>query len=273
MIALERNGVSCGLDPELGGALLSLSVNGINLLRPAPSKPRDILETACFPLVPFANRIADGRMVFEGRQIVLPPDPAALPHAHHGHGWRRPWRLVHKGDVSAVVELRHDPDAWPWAYAATQEVTLVDGGAEVELSVRNLSDRPMPAGLGLHPYFFRGEADVIRLEARRIVTNSRGGIPIGEELFVPGEKSLTELDGLDNLLIDDSGGVRLGLSGVDHVLTAQGAVGFHVYVPKGEGFFCVEPVTHLPNAFAADADKHALAPGDTRRLSMRLTIN
>jgi aldose 1-epimerase len=273
MIALGRNGVSCTLDPELGGALSSLSVNGINLLRPAPSKPRDILETACFPLVPFSNRIEGGRMVFEGQEIVLPPDPAALPHAHHGHGWRRPWRLVHKGDISAVLELRHDPDAWPWAYLATQQITLVDGGAEVELSVQNLSDQPMPAGLGLHPYFLRREGDVIRVEASRIVMNSPDGIPVGEDLFVPGEKRLADLEGLDNLLLDASGGVRLRLSGVDHVLTAQGAVGFHVYVPEGEGFFCVEPVTHLPNAFAADAEEHALAPGDTRRLSMRLTIN
>src|SRR4028118_1616837 len=96
MIALEQRGVACTLDPELGGSLLSLSVDGIDLLRPSPSTPRAILETACFPLVPFANRVADGRMTFHGREVTLPPDPAARPHAHHGHGWRRPWRVLER---------------------------------------------------------------------------------------------------------------------------------------------------------------------------------
>jgi aldose 1-epimerase len=56
MIALLRGGVSCTLDPELGGSLLSLCVHGVDLLRKAPSKPSHVLEAACFPLVPFATR-------------------------------------------------------------------------------------------------------------------------------------------------------------------------------------------------------------------------
>ena len=272
MIALERSGVTCILDPELGGSLLSLSVDGVDLLRRAPSKPLHVLEAACFPLVPFANRIADGRMMFRERQVVLPPDPAAAPHAHHGHGWRRPWRLVEKTEETAELAFRHEPDEWPWAYVATQRVALVDGGAEIDLSVTNLSDEDMPAGLGLHPYFVRREADTIETGAVRMVINSRDGIPIGEAPIVPGEKPLSEADGLDNLLLDESGRARLRVGGVRCDLSARGAVGFHVYVPEGEDFFCVEPVSHRPNAFAANAEQYALAPGDTRRLIMRLTV-
>lgn len=272
MIALERRGVACTLDPELGGALLSLSVGGVDLLRRAPSESRDVLEAACFPLVPFANRIAEGRMAFNERQVLLPPDPAAPPHAHHGHGWRRPWRLVEKTEGAAELEFRHNPDEWPWAYVATQRIALVDGGAEIDLSLTNLSDEDMPAGLGLHPYFVRREADTIETGARRMVINSSDGIPTGEAAFVPGEKPVAEVEGIDNLLLDESGRACLCLGGVRCDMTATGAVGFHVYVPEGEDFFCLEPVSHRPNAFAKDAERHALAPGNTRRLSMRLTV-
>jgi len=51
VITLERGGVMCTLDPALGGSLLSLSVDGKDVLRPSPSPPTDILEAACFPLV------------------------------------------------------------------------------------------------------------------------------------------------------------------------------------------------------------------------------
>ena len=272
MIALERRGVACTLDPELGGALLSLSVDGIDLLRPSRSKPKDILDSACFPLVPFANRIAHGRMTFHGREVVLPPDPAARPHAHHGHGWRRPWRLLEKSDALAELAYRHDPDEWPWAYGAMQRIELIRGGAEIELSVTNCSNEDMPAGLGLHPYFVRGEADTIFVSSTRLVTSGRDGIPNGEAPISAGEKSIKSIEGMDNLLLDDSGQARLRSGGVDCGLNARGAVGFHVYVPEGENFFCVEPVSHRPNAFSSNAEQYAIAPGETRRLIMQLTI-
>jgi aldose 1-epimerase len=244
----------------------------VDLLRPAPSDPRDVLETACFPLVPFANRIENGRMIFHGRQLALPADPAAPPHAHHGHGWRRPWRLVEKTEEYADLEFRHEPDEWPWAYVATQRVALIDGGVEIHLSVTNWSDEDMPAGLGLHPYFVRRDGDTIGIAADRMITNSRDGIPIAEAPIVSGEKPVSAIEGMDNLLLDESGHARLRTGGVLCDMHVGGAVGFHIYVPEDEKFFCVEPVSHRPNAFAQNAERHALARGETRRLVMRLTV-
>jgi aldose 1-epimerase len=272
MIALERGGVACTVDPGLGGSLLSLSVNGTDLLRPSSPNPREVLEAACFPLVPFANRIADGRLTFHGREIILPSDPAAPPHAHHGHGWRRPWRLVEKAGELAEIEYRHEPDEWPWAYVARQRIALIAGGAEIDLSVTNASDEDMPAGLGLHPYFVRREGDTLFVNAMRIVMNDPDGIPIGEEPIIPGERPLDTIEGMDNLLLDTSGHVRLRSAGLDCELKARGAVGFHVYIPQGENFFCVEPVSHCPNAFSSNAEQHAIKPGETRRLIMELTV-
>jgi aldose 1-epimerase len=271
MIALQRGGVACTIDPELGGSLLSLSVEGKDLLRPSCSGPSDVLETACFPLVPFANRIANGRLKLHGREIVLPPDPAAPPHAHHGHGWRHPWQVLAKSDALAELEYRHDADAWPWAYVATQRIALIDGGAEIELSLTNLSDEAMPAGLGLHPYFLRREADTISVGATRMVTSGPDDIPNGEAAIIAGEKSINSIQGMDNLLLDAGGRASLRAGGVRCDLKAGGAVGFHVYVPEGEDFFCVEPVSHRPNAFSGDAEQHIIELGETRRLTMQLT--
>jgi aldose 1-epimerase len=171
------------------------------------------------------------------------------------------------------LEFRHEPGEWPWAYVANQRIAMIDGGAEIEVSVTNQSDSDMPAGLGLHPYFVRRERDSIDLNAHRMVTSSSDGIADDEAPFVAGEKQLDEVDGLDNLLLDHGGSARLRTNGVRCDLHADGAVGFHLYVPEQEKFFCVEPVSHPPNAFAEHAEEYALAPGDTRRLIMRLTVS
>jgi aldose 1-epimerase len=148
---------------------------------------------------------------------------------------------------------------------------LIAGGAIIDLSVTNMSGEDMPAGLGLHPYFVRREADTIETGALRMVVSSSDGIPIDEAPIDPGEKRLDALGGLDNLLLDESGRVGLRLGGLQCEMKASGAVGFHVYVPEHEKFFCVEPVSHRPNAFASNAELYAIRPGETRRLSMQLT--
>jgi aldose 1-epimerase len=129
----------------------------------------------------------------------------------------------------------------------------------------------MPAGLGLHPYFVRREADKIETAALRMVVSSSDGIPVGEAPIDAGETRVAALVGLDNLLLDESGCIRLHLGGLHCDMKASGAVGFHVYVPEHENFFCVEPVSHPPNAFSSNAEHYSITPGQTRRLSMQLT--
>src|SRR5437867_6886737 len=115
----------------------------------------DRYETAAFPLVPYSNRIRDGRFLFRGRAVALPLNPPPERHSIHGHGWQAAWRALETSASAALLEYRHPADAWPWAYRATQRFTLTPAGLGVELTLANESDSPMPAGLGWHPYFPR----------------------------------------------------------------------------------------------------------------------
>ena len=151
ILSSGRAGVQRTRPSSVGRCSPSRSLKG--LAAAVRSLPRDVLRH-CFLLVP-SPTVSRRQNDIHVREIILPPDPAAAPHAHHGHGWRRPWRLVDKTASVAVLEYRHVPDEWPWAYVATQRITLIDAGAEIELSVTNESTEDMPAGLGLHPYFAR----------------------------------------------------------------------------------------------------------------------
>ena len=133
-IRLRCGPTACEVAPEIGGAILSLSVGGVPILRPTLEGCRDVLDTACFPLVPFANRIDSGQFVFRGREILLPEDPAAPPHAHHGQGWRRMWTADRTGEDYADLSLLHERDDWPWRYRATQNLKTTADGLSVEVS-------------------------------------------------------------------------------------------------------------------------------------------
>ena len=112
-------------------------------LRPASPEglaTRDPLAMASFPLLPFCNRIRDGRAHFEGRDIRFPPNHPAQPSPHplHGIGWLRPWELISASDTEALlsIDVAASP-AWPWHFSAGQRYTLTPSGLRVSLVLRN----------------------------------------------------------------------------------------------------------------------------------------
>ena len=68
ILVLRHAGVQLILDAEHGGAIREFSCGRRQVLRPAPSTASsDAIDLACFPMVPYVNRIAEGRFRFGGR--------------------------------------------------------------------------------------------------------------------------------------------------------------------------------------------------------------
>src|SRR4051794_979967 len=143
--------------PEVGGSVARFDwLDGDRrepLFRPADQPLREVLNAGCFPLVPFANRIRDGRFVCGAKEIRLAPNMAGDPSPLHGQGWLAPWSVVQRDDSAVALSFRHPAGEWPWTYEARQSLRLHAELLEIRLSCRNLSDDPMPCGLGLHPYY------------------------------------------------------------------------------------------------------------------------
>ncbi len=273
--------------PEQGGAILSLDWRGHPVFRPTPEGARDMLETACFPLVPYANRIADARFGFEGRDVRLAALERFAPHALHGDGWLNPWVVETASEDGVVMSLQWpgdvDPDGtgWPWPWLARQTVRLSEDGLEIVLSVTNTGDAVMPAGLGLHPYFHKSADSRLSLSATGIwLTDAReiperlatpdavvdwsGGLALAEAPFVDHAYA-----GWDGVAVMEGGGRRVVMRG------GAGAEWAQVYAPVGADFFCVEPVMHRPDVLNAPTGERGglarLLPGEILNLVMTVT--
>ena len=267
------------VSPPVGGAIRRLTWQGQDILRPLPQGSADVLQSGCFPLVPYANRIADGRFRFGGRDVSLPVLPSFAPHALHGDGWLAAWRQAGGDGSSIVLTYGHDAGRWPWSYAAVQTFTLSAAGLEIALSITNTGDKAMPAGLGLHPYFVAGDDTRLFLDASSVWA-SKAGIPTG--LHPPSEivdwsvgQRVVDAPFVDHCYADWRGTARLE----DHhhtvtITASQNAAWAHVYAP-GERFVCIEPVTHRPDAVhAADHENSgltALEANQTLAMAMRIS--
>ena len=90
-LILRHRAARLTLAPQLGGAIRAFEWRGRDILRPAAATADDPFEMACFPMVPYVNRIAHGRFEFGGRAVQLERNWTADPHPIHGQAWRRPW--------------------------------------------------------------------------------------------------------------------------------------------------------------------------------------
>ncbi len=179
MLRLDRDADSLVVSPAHGGAILGWTRNGEHLpRRPTPASVLSGEPSAmgCFPLVPWCNRIAHGQFTWPPKSVigarscgdlardhVLDMNFGDHPHAIHGLGWRRPWRVEAIGADSITLSPRHEPAPRAWPFTATLLYRLTGDGLTTEIAATNshcefapMGPAPMgpaPMGIGAHPYF------------------------------------------------------------------------------------------------------------------------
>ncbi len=281
------------LRPDIGGAVVGWSFGGTELLRPISEEAvaaKSARKLGCFPLIPYSNRIGQATLAFGGASYPLRPDPQGAPHAIHGNGWYSPWRIGDRSESRLVLGLDHRADGdgardWPFSFFAQQIFELRPDGLTVALTIVNRDDKPMPAGLGLHPYFRRSEGSRFSFRARTVQLSGPDKLP-SEEIPVPAAWSFAEARSpaaveLDNCFGGWDGVARLTWPEDGLGLTITASEAFRhlvVYTPAGRDFFCVEPVSHANGAIsrvedAGDHGARVLAAGDSFRGELRFDLD
>ncbi|WP_250436382.1 aldose 1-epimerase [Caballeronia sp. ATUFL_F2_KS9A] len=278
------------LAPHVGGSIAAFdetrdgrTIDWLRPATPAALAARDPLGMASFPLLPYCNRIRDARFVFDGALIDLSGDGNAFAHALHGNAWRLPWRVGDVSDARARLHFLHEPsrDAarhWPFAYEATQDIALDDHTLSVTLSARNLSERPMPFGMGHHPYYPRTRNT--RVHARvasmwhstpDLLPTHAGAHPCVDAMASQEGMSADAFD-LDNNFAGWSRTATIAWPDERRAVALSAQAPFDalvVYAPKSHpDLLCVEPVSNVADWVNLDVDRAAkggavLEPGES----------
>jgi aldose 1-epimerase len=294
IVTLRSGEARLAVAPFLGGSLLGYwwEIDGARHDWLVASREAGIagypeLRLASFPLVPYSNRIRDGRFNFAGRTV---DEPIARGHSNalHGHGWRLAWRVTAQEDDTLAMEYAHRPDdgavGWPWPYRAWQRLALTPQALSMTMGMENRAAEPMPAGLGHHPYFPRRRQTRVTAAIAGIWWPEAGQLPI-ERMAPPPDCDprrgiLVDEVGLDHGYAGWDGNARIELPErrAAVIMTADPALStLVIFSPPGRGFVCVEPVSHCIDAFNLAAQgmsgtgMRVLAPGESWETTVRFT--
>lgn len=252
MIALQRGRVALRVDERRGGRLSSFEVGGLELLIGAPDADDRSIRWGCFLMAPWAGRIENGILDWDGVRHRLPLTDGR--HALHGLVFDRPWELETATPTEAVLSCRIGPPDWPSTATCRQRFTL---GVDHLLAAAELTaDGPMPAAIGWHPWFRRDGDARIRLDASETL-ETHDLIPTGRRLPVDW---LTDLRAgpaigtrrLDHVYPDPRPPALIHWPTVDLRVDWEGPIRA-VVVHTTPTSFCIEPQTAWPNAPALAA--------------------
>ena len=220
--------------PECGGRLASFTIDGEEIL---VTSGGSATEWGCYPMAPWAGRVAEGRFSWKGRPIQLPI--TCGPHALHGTVLDRPWSRCGE----AALEIDFGPD-WPWKGSIRSDFELQAGVFRWTLTVSAL-DEPMPVFLGWHPWFLRSRGPATKLDLtfdpRAMYERDSNGIPTGQRIA-------PSTGPWDDCFGDVSHPPRLRWSD-GLTLDVNSSCTYWVIYDEPRHALCVEPQSAPPDAF------------------------
>jgi aldose 1-epimerase len=270
LLTLSDGAARVDLLPSLGGRIAQVTVGSRVLLRGPEHAALGWPWWGSYPMLPWANRIAGGVAPFRGDAITVPvnwPDGTAI----HGLAYEAPWDVAAAAASAATLTIEVAVDRY--RIGAEQRYALSAEALDLEIDVVNLAEWPVPAGIGIHPWFVSAP---VRVPAD-LVWPGDGPMPTGPPRPVGPDEDLRQ-----PVIAAPMDCCFTGLTGTsadigDLTLSWRGPI-TQVVVYSGEpGFLCVEPQTMATDGFRL-ADEGvdgtgviALEPGETLSVGYRLT--
>lgn len=263
-LTLEHGRQRLQLLPELGGSIAAWEIRAgdgaawQHLLRPWDGIASDAYTFACFPLVPWSNRISNGGFEQADRFLPVRQNRAGEPYPIHGDGWLQRWAIDRTGEDCITLSLTSDRfDGNPYHYRASQRFVLGEDSLTIGLDVTHLGNDALPYGLGLHPYFLRNAMTTLQMPASGLWLCGDDPMPVSHTTIFPSTFDYRQPASLDGPLIDHcftgwNGEAVISYPdrGLELALTMRDCNGYALmYRPPGLDFFCLEPISHPIDAF------------------------
>lgn len=282
---------------EVGGGLRTYAFGGRDVLAGYPPDARCSAGRGQM-LMPWPNRIRDGRYTFAGHDHQLPLSEPDRGNAAHGLVRWAIWSVLERAEDTVTLGCRLRPQpGWEWSLDLSVTYALTVSGLVVTPRARNVGTQAAPFGFGAHPYLSVGENRVDEVElgipaASRLELDDRllptGLVAVdgtGQDFREPRALGELELDtAFTDIAADADGRWRVTLThphtGRAVTLWADATAYPWLQVFTGDSLpltirrtsgIAVEPMTCPPDAFNSGDDLLVREPGQEFEASWGIT--
>ncbi|MFT4214736.1 MAG: aldose 1-epimerase family protein [Microbacterium sp.] len=280
---------------QVGAALRALTVDGVDLVPPYPAGiPTP--SASGIVLVPWPNRVRDGRWMQRGVTRQLAVSEPTFGNASHGLLRYAPYAVdgirPPATDAVALAARIYPQTGYPFLLDTRVTYALEADGLAVTHEITNFGTEDAPVAVGTHPYLFIGGVPTADLTitasgSSRFVVDERK-LPVAEEPVdaatdLRSGRRVGDLDldtAFGSLRRDDDGRVRTTLTAPDgRAVTVWQGDGFdYVQIfttdryPGQDLAVAIEPMTAPADAFNSGTSLRWLTPGETWTLHWGIVL-
>lgn len=266
---------------SVGAGLAELTWQGKHLVIPHIPEEMPLAHLGKV-LIPWPNRIANGRYRYDGLEYQLPINEHSSQASIHGLLAWRDWQIdeLTTTKVSLTMFL---PPSYGYPFQLKSQVIYsldADTGLSVQIISKNTGNQAAPYGVGIHPYLTCNLT---------LVDDYMLQLPAKQVFAVDTQSNPTELYTVDSLDLNYSTLRKIGEQKIDHTFRAEGnpwevkiihqqqelSVSLFSDQPwlqiySGEKLnrqgLAVEPMSCPPNAFNSGIDLMLLEPEQQHQL-------
>jgi aldose 1-epimerase len=280
LIAVAHGAYELVVAPAFGARIVSFRHGARSLLRPTPKavleRPK-VYEFAGFPLMPYSGPLFGPGFSFAGGAYRLDRTVREEPTATHGDAWISSFAVTRRDPAALTLEMEYVPEdgTFPFRWRGLICYELSDRGLSIHLRVTSRDHRPMPAGIGFHPYFPKHKGTRLKFEALGVwPADAPEAVASGCGELIGG---LSFRDGPDvsEMVVDrlyegwDGKAVLTASDGSETVIEADGALDkLQIYSAWDYPYVCVEPVSNANDGFnrmAAGVPSHGVRVLESNR--------
>lgn len=284
----EVKNIKASVIPSLGGMLNGFKkqgfeiIDGIELSRYGVADYLGTFKSAV--LLPYPNRISNGRFEFQGNQHQMNCNESALNNSLHGFIYDKPFKIVEQEvkdeevSISLKFDYLGDIEGFPYPFTTTLIYKLsVSGKLYIECAIENTGSEVLPLGLGWHSYFDLGQ----KVDGLSLKFNTTTHWEVDEEMIpttdtveidpISGSIGADEYDGCFTL---ESPIVELAIPGGNKLILDCGKdfPYLQVYTPPHRNSIAIEPMTCLPDVYNNGVGLIELTQGDKKRFTYSMII-
>jgi aldose 1-epimerase len=263
-------GDSFSVVPQFGACLLDLQFNHLSVLD-GYATPEELIEgkwSKNIILLPYPNRLRDGRYVHNDATYQFDLTNAATQNSIHGFGYDAPmvvdmvWKNAKETGIKCSWQHDGTHAAYPFPFTAEIKMILRGPKFDMTMAFKNDGNLAIPVGLGWHPYFKMSEKSddsSLKMPDCQLIGIDDRMLPTGKKTAFKGFKRLTPIRNktLDNgfLMNNQTQNAETILASAHGKLTFWQETGerkwnfLQVFTPPHRKSVAIEPMTCNIDAF------------------------
>lgn len=290
MITLKTNKSQVEIFPSLGGVLGdlqlfngSISLSILDSYQSANDTVAKLFSKSHF-LLPFPNRMKDGRYTFDRKSYQFPINDTNTNNNLHGFLEPIPMEIIYQdeNDNQAAIELKGNFEGveyYPFPFDFYVKYILTASELMIQIKITNTGNTAMPIGLGWHPYFKLDTTTIDTLKMQfsecQSVEVDKRMIPNGKTADYTNFSKLKAIENthLDNCFIFNNSDSKRGTVILQSTTTTLSIWQetdifpyFQVYTPDLRQSIAIEPMTCNVDAFNNKNGLWILEPDEEKQM-------